>query len=133
MKRLVGSCAAAALLVVGSRVPGVGAATDCAALALNAGQNQIVALNRGAADGMERGNVLALWREGRITRDETDPARPQITLPDERHGPCSSAPTATSAQSNASPSTTIIQSRSAMRNASTASPSSSRSSSPTAA
>jgi hypothetical protein len=54
--------------------------------ALNAGQNQIVALNRGAADGMERGHVLSLWRAGRITRDETDPARPQIKLPDERHG-----------------------------------------------
>jgi hypothetical protein len=54
--------------------------------ALNAGQNQIVALNRGAADGMERGNVLSLWRAGRVTRDETDPGRPQIRLPDERHG-----------------------------------------------
>ena len=54
--------------------------------ALNAGQNQIVALNRGAADGIERGHVLALWRAGRVTKDETDPAKPQIKLPDERHG-----------------------------------------------
>ena len=29
-----------------------------------AGQNQIVALNRGAHDGIERGHVLALWRDG---------------------------------------------------------------------
>ena len=32
--------------------------------ALTAGQNQIVALNRGARDGIERGHVLALWRDG---------------------------------------------------------------------
>lgn len=54
--------------------------------ALNAGQNQIVALNRGARDGMERGHVLALWRDGRETVDTTDPKRPTIKLPDERHG-----------------------------------------------
>jgi hypothetical protein len=54
--------------------------------ALNAGQNQIVALNRGAVDGMERGHVLALWREGERTVDKTDPKRAAIRLPDERHG-----------------------------------------------
>jgi hypothetical protein len=53
---------------------------------LNAGQNQIVALNRGAQDGMERGHVLALWRDGREVVDPTDPKRPVIKLPDERHG-----------------------------------------------
>jgi LysM repeat protein len=53
---------------------------------LNAGQNQIVALNKGAADGMERGHVLALWRDGARTIDKTDPARVAIKLPDERHG-----------------------------------------------
>ncbi|MEW6703408.1 MAG: LysM domain-containing protein [Pseudomonadota bacterium] len=53
---------------------------------LNAGQNQIVALNRGAQDGVERGHVFALWRDGREVRDTTDPARPVIKLPDERHG-----------------------------------------------
>jgi LysM repeat protein len=53
---------------------------------LNAGQNQIVSLNRGARDGVERGHVLALWRDGRQTRDETDPSHPVIKLPDERHG-----------------------------------------------
>ena len=53
---------------------------------LNAGQNQIVSLNRGSRDGMERGHVLALWRKGNIVVDKTDVARPAIKLPDERHG-----------------------------------------------
>ncbi|WP_374674045.1 LysM peptidoglycan-binding domain-containing protein [Ideonella sp.] len=53
---------------------------------LNAGQNQIVSLNRGARDGMERGHVLALWRAGTQRVDTTDPDRAMIRLPDERHG-----------------------------------------------
>ncbi len=54
--------------------------------ALTAGQNQIVALNRGARDGVERGHVLALWHDGVKTVDKTDPSRTLIKLPDERHG-----------------------------------------------
>ncbi len=55
--------------------------------ALNAGQNQIVALNKGARDGLERGNVLALWRAGATTRDPTvDGPAQKLRLPDERHG-----------------------------------------------
>jgi hypothetical protein len=54
--------------------------------ALNAGQNQIVALNRGTRDGIERGHVLALWRAGNSMIDRTDPAKPTLKLPDERHG-----------------------------------------------
>ncbi len=54
--------------------------------ALTAGQNQIVSLNRGAVDGMERGHVLALIRSGRRVVDTTDVGRPTIKLPDERHG-----------------------------------------------
>ena len=54
--------------------------------ALTAGQNQIVALNRGARDGIERGHVLALWRDGVRTIDKTDTTRPLMKLPDERHG-----------------------------------------------
>jgi nucleoid-associated protein YgaU len=54
--------------------------------ALTAGQNQIVALNRGARDGMERGHVLALIRNGTRVVDPTDPGKPTIKLPDERHG-----------------------------------------------
>ncbi len=53
---------------------------------LSAGQNQIVTLNRGATDGMERGHVLALWSAGSKVIDRTDPARASLTLPDERHG-----------------------------------------------
>ena len=54
--------------------------------ALVAGQNQIVALNRGARDGVERGHVLALWRAGRATVDTTQEPRTALQLPDERHG-----------------------------------------------
>ena len=54
--------------------------------ALSAGQSQIVALNRGAQDGLDRGTVLALWRDGRTIRDMTLADKPLIKLPDERHG-----------------------------------------------
>jgi LysM domain len=53
---------------------------------LTAGQNQIVSLNRGASQGMERGHVLALLRNGERIADRTDAGRPVIKLPDERHG-----------------------------------------------
>ena len=54
--------------------------------AITAGQNQIVALNRGARDGLERGHVLALWRAGVATVDTTVTPRQAMQLPDERHG-----------------------------------------------
>lgn len=54
--------------------------------ALTAGQNQIVSLNRGRRDGLERGHVLALWRAGTSVQDKTDPNRITIRLPDERQG-----------------------------------------------
>ncbi len=53
---------------------------------LTAGQNQIVALNRGLADGVERGHVLALLHDGARVVDPTDRRRPILKLPDERHG-----------------------------------------------
>jgi hypothetical protein len=53
---------------------------------LNAGQNQIVSINKGARDGIERGHVMAVWRAGTSRIDTTDPSRPVIRLPDERHG-----------------------------------------------
>jgi hypothetical protein len=54
--------------------------------ALQAGQNQVVSINRGAKDGLERGHVLAVLRNGERTLDRTQ-ARPEaIKLPDERHG-----------------------------------------------
>lgn len=51
-----------------------------------AGQNQIVVLNRGHADGLERGHVLAIAKRGATLTDSTDPARPTLALPDERNG-----------------------------------------------
>ena len=54
--------------------------------ALSAGQNQIVTLNKGARDGMERGHVLALWRDGSRALDKTQERPVAIKLPDERHG-----------------------------------------------
>ena len=53
---------------------------------LTAGQNQIVALNKGAKDGMERGHVLALFRDGKVVVDPTVKGREKLKLPDERHG-----------------------------------------------
>ncbi len=54
---------------------------------VRAGQNQVVALNRGQRDGLERGHVLALWRAGSDAVDTTTPGkREAIRLPDERHG-----------------------------------------------
>jgi hypothetical protein len=53
--------------------------------AVNAGQNQIVALNRGSRDGLESGHVLALWRDGERIVDKTA-GNTKIKLPDERHG-----------------------------------------------
>ena len=57
--------------------------------ALTAGQNQIVSINRGTADGVERGHVLALWRDGRIIQDPATGEgadKATLKLPDERHG-----------------------------------------------
>ena len=53
---------------------------------LRAGQNQIVSINRGQRDGLERGHVLALWRTGRNVVDTTSPGKTALRLPDERHG-----------------------------------------------
>lgn len=54
--------------------------------ALTGGQNQIVSINRGASQGIERGHVLALWRDGVLTVDKTDDNKTAIKLPDERIG-----------------------------------------------
>ncbi|MFN7695540.1 MAG: LysM peptidoglycan-binding domain-containing protein [Burkholderiales bacterium] len=53
--------------------------------AVTAGQNQIVALNRGTADGLARGHVLALWRAGKPVKDSTANGQ-LVQLPDEKHG-----------------------------------------------
>ena len=54
--------------------------------AITGGQNQIVVLNRGSGDGLERGHVLALWHDGPVAIDPTDERKTVMKLPDERHG-----------------------------------------------
>lgn len=54
--------------------------------ALTAGQNQIVSLNRGQADGLERGHVLSIWRAGQRVTDRTTERPQEVQLPDEQHG-----------------------------------------------
>jgi hypothetical protein len=54
--------------------------------AMAGGQFQIVAINRGQKDAMERGHVLALWRAGAKVIDRSDPLRAELHLPDESHG-----------------------------------------------
>jgi hypothetical protein len=52
----------------------------------NAAANQIVVVNRGARDGLERGHVMALVTDGERMVDKTDSSRPLIKLPNERNG-----------------------------------------------
>ena len=51
-----------------------------------AAENQVVVINRGSKDGLERGNVVAILKDGERLRDKTDSANPQIKLPNERNG-----------------------------------------------
>ena len=51
-----------------------------------AGTNMVVAINRGAADGLDIGAVLAIKTHGRTVVDKTNGAREAITLPEERKG-----------------------------------------------
>ena len=51
-----------------------------------AAENQVVVLNRGSNDGLERGHVMAILKDGERLQDRTDSARPQIKLPNERNG-----------------------------------------------
>ncbi len=51
-----------------------------------AAQNQIVAINKGARDGIESGHVLAILRDGGTVVDRTGGAKELVKLPDERAG-----------------------------------------------
>jgi hypothetical protein len=52
-----------------------------------AGQNQVVMINRGTADGLESGHVLAILKAGERRLDKSQPGeRTPIKLPDERNG-----------------------------------------------
>lgn len=50
-----------------------------------AGQNQVVSINRGKNDGLDTGAVLELYRFGEIIADRTDNKKP-VKLPDEQYG-----------------------------------------------
>jgi hypothetical protein len=50
-----------------------------------AGQNQVVTINRGKQDGIDVGTVLQLYRLGAIIADRTDNKNP-VKLPDEQYG-----------------------------------------------
>jgi len=51
-----------------------------------AAENQVVVVNRGSKDGLERGHVMAILKDGQVLNDRTDSARTQIKLPNERNG-----------------------------------------------
>lgn len=51
-----------------------------------AGQNQVVAINKGTKDGIETGHVLSLLTQGERILDKTDEARSMIKLPSEDNG-----------------------------------------------
>ncbi len=51
-----------------------------------AAENQIVTINRGTEDGLERGHVVAIYKNGQRMKDTTDSGQPQIDLPNERNG-----------------------------------------------
>jgi hypothetical protein len=52
-----------------------------------AGQNSVVVINRGTADGIEMGHVLAIQKEGERRIDTSQPGQRQaIKLPNERNG-----------------------------------------------
>lgn len=53
---------------------------------INAGQSQVVAINRGTQDGMEAGHVLAILKDGLRMVDKTDATKPLMKLPNERNG-----------------------------------------------
>jgi hypothetical protein len=55
-----------------------------------AGSTQIVGISRGRRDGLQRGDVLALWNYGQLVTDRSDilasTQPPPVQLPDERNG-----------------------------------------------
>ena len=71
---------APAVPMTGQVVSLYGSASDFAA------ENQIVVINRGIDDGLERGHVVAVLKNGERLKDVTDFAQPQIRLPNERNG-----------------------------------------------
>lgn len=54
--------------------------------AVNAGQNQVVVLNRGSADGLEPGHVMAIQKRRAQAVEKSDPTGTTLLLPAERNG-----------------------------------------------
>ena len=52
----------------------------------NAAQNQVVVINKGSADAVDAGTVLAILKNGARVVDKEDATHPTIKLPDERIG-----------------------------------------------
>jgi len=52
----------------------------------NAAQNQVVVINKGTADAVDAGTVLAILKNGARVVDKEDATHPKIKLPDERIG-----------------------------------------------
>jgi len=52
----------------------------------NAAQNQVVVINKGTADAVDAGTVLAILKNGARVVDKEDAMHPKIKLPDERIG-----------------------------------------------
>ena len=53
---------------------------------VNAGQNQVVTINRGKRDGIEPGHVMVIRKDGARVIDKQDASRPLMKLPNERNG-----------------------------------------------
>jgi hypothetical protein len=51
-----------------------------------AGQNQVVTINRGAKDGVDVGTVLTLYRYGEVIVDRTEGSKKSVRLPEEHYG-----------------------------------------------
>ena len=51
-----------------------------------AAQNQVIAINKGARDGVEAGHVLTVLTQGQRIKDKTDEQRATIRLPSEANG-----------------------------------------------
>lgn len=52
----------------------------------NAAQSQVVSINKGSRDGLQRGHVLTVLSDGGRLVDRTDPGKPTMKLPDEVNG-----------------------------------------------
>ncbi len=70
----------------GKAIEGVRVMSMYGSSVARAGQNAVISLNKGAADGLEIGHVMAIIKDGRTVTDNTVTPRQEIKLPDERNG-----------------------------------------------